>query len=493
VASPGAATAPTSVGDMPSNLVVRVKQGSDALREALARVAQELELPDGFPVEVEQAAEQAAAAPVLPELDRTDLELLTIDPEGSMDLDQALHIERKDDGFVVHYAIADVAAFVRPGDPIDVEAHARGETLYGAGSRIPLHPPALSEGAASLLPDQVRPALLWSITLDRAGAPTDVTVERARVRSRERTSYDAAQAAIDDGSAGEVLQLLSEVGKLREQQEQARGGISLPLPEQEVEDTPDCGFRLEFRRQVPVELWNAQISLLTGMAAARLMIDGKVGLLRTLPRADPRDVQRLHRVAKGLGIEWPEGASYDAFVRSLDTSKAAHLAMVVACTRLLRGSGYAAFDGEVPAEHEHAAIAAPYAHVTAPLRRLGDRYAGEVCVALCAGRPVPDWVLAALPELPKTLEESTHRAGAYERAVLDVIEAALLANRVGEEFAGVVTSVREDDPRKGVVVLSEIGVEAPVTGAGDLPLGTDARVRLESADLATRKVAFRLG
>ena len=478
---------------MPSNLVVRVKQGSDALREALAQVEQELELPGEFSAEVQQAAEQAATAPVLPELDRTDIAFLTIDPEGSMDLDQAVHIERKDAGFLVHYAIADVAAFVRPGDPVDLEAHARGETLYGAGNRIPLHPAALSEAAASLLPDQVRPALLWSITLDEAGSPTDVTVERARVRSRERTAYDAAQAALDDGSAGEVLQLLREVGTLREQQEQARGGISLPLPEQEVEVTDEAGFRLEFRRQQPVELWNAQISLLTGMVAARLMIDGKVGLLRTLPKPDPRDVARLHRVAKGLGIQWPEGTSYAAFIRSLDTSLAAHQAMVVACTRLLRGSGYVAFDGQVPAEHEHAAIAAPYAHVTAPLRRLGDRYAGEVCVALCAGRPVPDWVLAALPDLPKTLEESARRAGAYERAVLDVIEAGLLAGRVGEEFAGVITSVREDDPHKGVVVLTDIGVEAPVTSAGDLPLGTDVRIRLESADLAARKVAFRLG
>jgi exoribonuclease R len=478
---------------MPSNLVVRVKESSDALKDALAQVEQELELPAGFPAEVLQAAEHAAASPRLPELDRTDISLLTIDPEGSMDLDQALHIERAGSGFLVHYAIADVAAFVQPGDPVDVEAHARGETLYGAGSRIPLHPPALSEGAASLLPDQTRPALLWSITLDEAGAPTEVTVERALVRSRERMSYDGAQAALDGGTAGEVLRLLREVGRRREQQEQARGGISLPLPEQEVDVTDDGAFRLEFRKQLPVELWNAQISLLTGMAAAMLMIDGKVGLLRTLPTADPRDVVRLRRVAKGLGIEWPEGATYDVFIRSLDTSKPTQLAMVVACTRLLRGSGYAAFEGEVPAEHEHAAIAAPYAHVTAPLRRLGDRYALEVCVALCAGEPVPDWVLAALPDLPKTLEESARRAGAYGRAVLDVIEAGVLAGRVGEEFAGVITSVREDDPRKGVVVLSEIGVEAPVTGAADLPVGTDVRVRLETADLAERKVAFRLG
>ncbi len=478
---------------MPSNLVVRVKESSDALRGALKEVEQELDLPGEFPAEVLQAAEDAAVAPTLPDLDRTDIAFLTIDPEGSMDLDQAVHIERDGTGFVVHYAIADVAAFVRPGDPVDVESHARGETLYGAGSRIPLHPPALSEGAASLLPDQTRPALLWSITLDEAGAPTGVRVERALVRSRERTSYDAAQAALDDGTAGDVLQLLREVGMLREQQEQARGGISLPLPEQEIDVTDEGEFRLELRRQLPVELWNAQISLLTGMSAAKLMIDGKVGLLRTLPPPDPRDVERLHRVAKGLGIEWPEGTAYDAFIRSLDTSKAAHQAMVVASTRLLRGSGYAAFDGEVPAQPEHSAIAAPYAHVTAPLRRLGDRYAGEVCLALCAGEPVPDWVLTALPDLPKTLEESGRRAGSYQRAVLDVIESGLLAHRVGEEFAGVITSVHEDDPRRGVVVLSEIGVEAPVTGESDLPLGTEVRVTLESADVATRKVAFRLG
>jgi VacB/RNase II family 3'-5' exoribonuclease len=478
---------------MPSNLVVRVKESSDALRDALQQVEQELELPSEFPAEVQQAAVKAAAAPTLPELDRTDIGFLTIDPEGSMDLDQALHLERTDVGFLVHYAIADVAAFVRPGDPIDVEAHERGETLYGAGSRIPLHPPALSEGAASLLPEQTRPALLWSITLDEAGAPTDVTVERAMVRSRERWSYDAAQVALEEGTAGEVLQLLAEVGQLREQQEAARGGISLPLPEQEVEVSDDGDFQLEFRRQLPVELWNAQISLLAGMSAAQLMIGGKVGLLRTLPPADPRDVARLRRVARGLGIEWPEVTPYDAFIRALDTGKPAHQAMVVACTRLLRGSGYAAFDGEVPAGHQHAAIAAPYAHVTAPLRRLGDRYAGEVCVALCAGEPVPEWVRAALPDLPKTLEESGRRAGAYGRAVLDVIEAGLLADRVGEEFAGVITSVREDDPHKGGVVLSEIGVEAAVTSDQVLPLGTDVTVRLETADLATRKVAFRLG
>jgi exoribonuclease R len=481
---------------MPSNLVVRVKASSPEILAGLAAIAKELDLPGEFPAEVTAAAERAAADVVLPELDRTDLPFITIDPAGSMDLDQAVHIardRRRDEhsGYVVHYAIADVAAFVRPGDPVDVEATKRGETLYGAGTRIPLHPPALSEGAASLLPDQVRPALLWTIRLDAAGAQADVRVERARVRSTARWSYVDAQKALDDGTAGEVLELLREVGTLREQQEVARGGISLPLPEQEVDET-DGGFRLVFREQLPVEQWNAQISLLTGMGAASLMVGAKVGMLRTLPPADPRDVARLRRVAKGLRITWPQDMDYPAFVRSLDPEVSQHQAMVVACTRLLRGSGYAAFDGELPEQTRHSAIAAEYAHVTAPLRRLGDRYAGEVCLAICAGTPVPDWAAAALPGLPKILQDSARRAGSYERAVLDLIEAAVLADRVGQQFAGVVTSVRDDEATSGVVVLAEVGVEAPVTSASPLPLGEDVTVTLATADLAARKVAFTL-
>ncbi|QSR27062.1 ribonuclease II [Nocardioides aromaticivorans] len=476
---------------MPNNLVVRVNASSPALQEGLRAIATELELPGEFPAEVTAAAEQAAAGVVLPELDRTDLPFITIDPEGSMDLDQAVHIVSAGSGFVVHFAIADVAAFVEPGDPVDLEAHRRGETLYGAGSRIPLHPPALSEGAASLLPDQVRPALLWTIELDEAGTTTKVHVERARVRSTARWSYVDAQKALDDGSAGEVLQLLREVGRLREKQEIDRGGISLPLPEQEVDEV-DGGFELVFRQQLPVEQWNAQISLLTGIGAASLMVGAKVGILRTLPPADPRDVSRLRRVAKGLRVDWPSDMDYPEFIRSLDPSRSQHQAMVVACTRLLRGSGYAAFDGELPEQTRHSAIAAEYAHVTAPLRRLGDRYAGEVCLAICAGTPVPDWVRQALPGLPKELQDSARRAGAYERAVLDLLEAAVLADRVGEEFDGVVTSVRDDEPRQGVVVLAEVGVEAPVSSERPLPLGEDVKARLETADVAARKVAFTL-
>ena len=480
--------------------MIRVAQADDGvaahtLRAGIQQLQQELGVTPDFPAEVEAAAAAAASNPRLPELDRTDLPFVTIDPPTAMDLDQAMHLARNSGtgGYTVHYAITDLAAFISPGDPIDVEAHKRGESLYGADSKIPLHPKVLSEGAASLLPDQVRPALLWTIELDADGEATSTRVERARVRSTAKLDYAGVQQQLDAGTAPQMLQLLKEIGELRQQVEVKRGGVDLALPDQEIEVVGDQ-WRLAFRRQLPVEEWNAQISLLTGFGAASLMVYARVGVLRTLPPPDPSDVQHLHRTARALGIDWPAEMLYPDFIRTLEPSNPKHAAMTVACARLLRGSGYATFDGELPAWTEHAALASEYAHVTAPLRRLVDRYAGEVCVALCADEPVPDWVHQALATLPEEMRASAHRSSAYERGLTDLVEAGVLAPHVGESFVGVIVEVDEKTGTHGSVTLREPAVEAGITSAdkGQLPLGTDVTVTLASVDVATRKVAFSL-
>jgi exoribonuclease R len=158
---------------------------------------------------------------------------------------------------------------------------------------------------------------------------------------------------------------------------------------------------------------------------------------------------------------------------------------------LLRGAGYVAFQGAVPSRPEHAALASEYAHATAPLRRLGDRYVGEICVALCADEPVPEWVRAELSGLPRTLQESGRRANAYESAVLDLVEAGLLAHRIGEVFTGTVVEVEDDDPRSGVIVIRDPAVEARVDPSGGvLPLGERIRARLVEADVTARRTRF---
>src|SRR6188768_39510 len=121
--------------------------------------------------------------------DRTDLNLVTIDPEGSLDLDQAIAVEAKSDGWLVHYAIADVAAHVAPGGAIDRDTWTRGETVYCPDKRGGLHPPEMSEGFASLLPGQRTKAALWTIEVGSDGEIGAANVERAWVTSRRQYSY----------------------------------------------------------------------------------------------------------------------------------------------------------------------------------------------------------------------------------------------------------------------------------------------------------------
>ena len=154
------------------------------LREGLERLRDRLDLPRSFPPPVLEDAEAAAGLAADGHVDRTDIEFVTIDPASSMDLDQAVQIERDGDGYLVRYAISDVAHFVPPGTALEAETHDRGLTRYAPGARIPLHPSVLSEGAASLLADgRPRPAMMWEIRLGPDGKTRDVALTRALVRS----------------------------------------------------------------------------------------------------------------------------------------------------------------------------------------------------------------------------------------------------------------------------------------------------------------------
>ncbi|MDX2727809.1 RNB domain-containing ribonuclease [Streptomyces sp. PA03-2a] len=462
------------------------------LRAALRNLRTSLALPADFPPEVLAEAAQVAKSLVLTgHEDATDLPFFTIDPPTSTDLDQAMHLERRPHGFRVHYAIADVAAFVRPGGALDAEAHRRVTTLYFPDGKVPLHPTVLSEGAASLLPGQSRPALLWRIDLDTEGRAGATDVRRALVRSRAKLDYAHVQRQIDAGTAEEPLALLRDIGRLREEQEVARGGISLDVPEQEIVQRGGA-YGLEYRAPLPADGWNAQISLLTGTAAAHLMAETGTGILRTLPVAPDGAVARLRRSAEALHIDWPHHVPYAQVVRSLDPKRTSDAAFLQECTTLLRGAGYTVFGhGELPTPAVHAAVADLYTHCTAPLRRLVDRYAAELCLAAVADREPPEWVMAALPGLPKEMAEGTRRANTVERECVDLVEAALLSDQVGEVFDAYVVDVQDQEPTIGTVHIEHPAVVARIDGGTTkLPLGERLRVRLTQADPGAAKVLF---
>lgn len=471
-----------------------VLRAPDIFEAAFAGIRAELDVPLRFPTEVLDEARAARPDSAVERLDARHLPFVAIDPPGATDLDQAFAAESTNDGFRVFYAIADVGAFVEPGGAVDTEARRRGTTFYSPDLRAPLHPPIISEDRASLLPGHDKPALLWTIDLDDEGHPTGWDLVRATVNVAEAISYREAQQRIDKGSAATAptdddhLVLLSTIGRLRQEREAERGGVSLSLPAQEIVKRHD-GYVLEFDQPLPVEGWNAQISLLTGMVAGRAMMDAKIGILRTLPPADPADIAVLRRIAGVLDLGWSDGVDYATFIRSLEPVNAAQNAFLVQCTRLFKGAGYYGFSGRRPDDVEHSAIASLYAHVTAPLRRLVDRFGNEILLAVLAGDEPPQWAVEALTELPSLMGKARQRESSLERALLDMAEVLTLENHVGEVFDSVVVDV--SPPRdKATVQITEPAIVAGLP-IGSLELAEQVKLKLTATDRDSRSISLQ--
>ncbi|MFC9995968.1 RNB domain-containing ribonuclease [Nocardia sp. NPDC127526] len=458
-------------------------------------VRTEFGLASDYPSEAVSEARDAVDAFAGSRTDRRDIPLVTIDPPGAMDLDQALYLERTATGFLLHYAIADVAAFVTPDGPLARESLARGQTFYFPDGTVPLHPRVLSEDRASLLPDVDRAAALWTIELDENAEPRRYSVERALVRSRARLDYTTVQADADAGRLHPSITALPEFGRLRIEAGLQRGAISLRLPAQSVvrhdEDGKDNHWQLVIEPRTAADDWNEQVSLLTGICAARIMLDGNgsdhLGLLRTMPPPAPATIESMRRTAAAVGVDWPADVPVGRMLAGLDPNTPPALVLMSEATGLLRGASYTLLNGQEPDTVQHSGIGAPYAHVTAPLRRLSDRYATEICLSHCAKTPVPQWVRDGLTTAAETMRRSDATAGKVERACLDLTESTVLAQRLGTDFDAVV--LREaNGTRPAEIFVSDPPVLSKCTGSP--PEGKQVRVRLTVSDPTTRTVTF---
>lgn len=439
------------------------------LRSDFARIRKQLDVAVEFPAEVEAEAAKAAYRPDGRE-DLRSIEFVTLDPPGSMDLDQAMHLERLGGGFRVRYAIADVGAVVPAGGLVEAEAWKRGETVYCPDTRALLYPSAISEGAASLLPDADRPSFVFQVDLDAEGRQIAATVSRALVRSRHKLTYRYGH-----------VPLLEEIGTLRRRLADERGAVLLNTPAQTVE--PDklqpAGYRLQLEERHPIEDWNAEISLLTGMAAAHMMIDGKLGLLRTMTGIDGYRLARLRRTAHALHVPWPNDMSYPRFIGGLDPTVPAHAVLLQEARGVMGRAGYVYFQGSPPAGSEHAGLATLYAHTTAPLRRLCDRYVLETLVG--DGNP------ERLAALPAVMDAAEARSGAVERAVVDEMEARLLEHRAGDVFTAVVL---DHDAHGSHIAIPDPPIRARLHAPTPPPLGAEVSVKLVQADPIGRSLQF---
>lgn len=447
------------------------------LAQGLAAIRAQFKVPAGFPPDVDAAAAAAARRPPTDHADRTAVPFVTLDPASSTDLDQAFAIEAAGPDLLLHYAIADVAWFVADGDPVDAEAWKRGETTYLPDGKAGLYPRVLAEGAASLLPDGPRPAVVFTTRVAPDGAVTLEGVQRAVIRSCAKLAYDSVR---DDQLPAGFIDLAERIKAA----EARRGAARVDPPEQEVDHDGQGHFTLRLRPLELSERRNAALSLATNMAVADALYAAGTGLFRVMAEPDAGAVARLRHTARAFGLDWPGGQDLKAFEATLNQRDPAQAAFMLAIRRAGNGASYMPYQpGMKP---WHAAMAATYAHATAPLRRLADRYVVRAALAVANGQAVPTDVDAAFARLGPVMAKAAARSSQIERAVIDLAEAAALAGQEGKSFSAMVTDLGEAGAR---IQLCDLPVVARTVARSVTP-GERITVRLDRADPVRRELAF---
>lgn len=462
---------------------MRVDSASTVLlADGLQALRSQYNITANFPADVLDAAQQAAARPVTTDggrRDARDINFVTLDPATSIDLDQAFAITQDGDILTLYYAIADVGFFVDRGGVIEAEAWKRGATVYLPDGRIPQYPPVLCEDAASLLPNVDRPAILLTVTIAVDGTFHLQHAERAIIRSRAKLAYETA-------TTKEFGPLLPELFRRIHEAEDRRGANRVDLPEQDIERDPSApgGVRLVARARQESEDQNSGMSLAANLAVAKRMIEAHVGVFRTMKEPTQGAIGALHHAARALGIPWPKEMLPRELNRTLDPTNPKHVAFLIQARRAGGGASYSMYDAATPPWH--AAIADAYAHATAPLRRLADRYVLDLVVALDAGLTPTADELATLAALPAVMAKADAVGHKIDREAIDLVEAVALVDRVGETFDAVVTSVEQSATR---IQLTDPPVWAKIPGT-DLQPGDNVKVKLISSDPVSRQIVF---
>lgn len=426
------------------------------------------------------------------------LPFVTIDNDDSMDLDQAVCIQKRPDGgYDIHYAIADVPYFIPENSPLDREAKSRANTYYLPGGRnIPMLPRELSEGIISLLPNVPRRAFVVSTSIDAQGEVIESRFERGVIESRAKLAYNGVQKFHDlQGEARaahpvagkdftETLELLEAVGKLRLAKAEQRGAQPSPEEAPGVALGHDGKLQVRGRERNDVERWNEQVSLLANEAVGRALREsGSLVLHRLQPPPSPDRLEAFRIFADAIGRPWPESQSISAYLRGLDPKDP--------LTEIIqeRSRGCHAPAEYSPHTHGHNALALEdYAHFTAPMRRYVDVVNARLLASLVEPKDPSRKEPSKLSEhflesVARQALEAKRRTRNIETRVERVLNAAYFAGRLGETVAGQIIGVRPSGVR---VKLDEgLHVDVPAnalrTPNDEPPALVDSGTALESS------------
>ncbi|MGF1503339.1 MAG: ribonuclease R [Paracoccaceae bacterium] len=440
-------------------------------------------IPDAFPDEVlAEAAQMAETVPAAPpgaehREDLREVPLLTIDPADARDHDDAVAARPDPDpdnpgGHILWIAIADVAAFVRPGAALDREARRRGNSTYFPDRVAPMLPETLSADLCSLIPSVDRLCLGLRVVLDAEGRKRSHRFCRGVMASRAALSYTDAQAAIDGYPSAAAVPWLDTAlrplwaayGALARARE-ARQPLALDLPERQVVlDAEGRVTGIPIRERFDAHRLIEEFMVLANVCAAETLEGRRPLLYRVHEEPDPERIEALRETVESLGLSLAKGQVLTTrdLNRLLAQAEATEATEMVNL-RVLRAQTQAYY---APENFGHFGLNLPrYAHFTSPIRRYADLIVHRALISALGLGPDGQTAeeAAALKDTAQAISATERRSMEAERDTVDRYVADYMADREGAEFAGRITGVQ----RFGLFVkLDETGAD------GLVPVGT---------------------
>jgi len=485
-------------------------------------VMREYGLPETFPEDVLESARQQAEAFDEEVGDRRDLTadtIITIDPKDARDFDDAISLEKIENGhwrLGVH--IADVSHFVPENSPLDLEARDRATSVYLPDRVIPMLPEIISNNLASLQPDRVRYAKTVFIEFTADGAPVDAEFVSTAIRSKHRFNYEEIDDYLADSNKWKdklTPEVHSLVGRMHElammlrKRRFAKGALELTLPDIKVDLDNDgrvSGAHLVENTESHQMI--EEFMLAANIAVAELLRKQELHFLRRIHEPPNRKkLKALTSFVRDLGIECEnleDRFEIQKVIREVGTKPERH-AVNFSILRSMQKAVYS------PADEGHYALAADtYAHFTSPIRRYPDLTVHRMLWSLEKGKRPPN-DLDAMLNIGDHCSEREQRAEGAERDLIKIKLLTFLAKKKGEKMQAVITGVEDfglfaqglDLPAEGLIHVTTLdddhyqydGPTHSLVGhrAGNsFRLGDIIEVEIAEVDIDNRKLDFRL-
>jgi ribonuclease R len=439
-----------------ASVTERLGDPSKARSASLIAIAQH-GIPDSFPDPVN--AQAAKAQPIElsdRRVDLRDFPLITIDPADARDHDDACCAFPDKDaqnpgGHILWVAIADVAAYVTPGSPLDHEARKRGNSTYFPDRVVPMLPDKLSGDLCSLHEGVERACIALKITLDAQGNKLRHKFMRAIMRSPAALHYEEVQAAIDGAPGDKTAPLLEDVlkplyaayGALVRARE-IRQPLELDLPERRVSLGADGKVAsVNFKERLDAHRLIEEFMVLANVCAAQTLMAKHTPLLfRVHEEPSPEKLDALRATAKASGLLLAKGQVLQtAHLNRLLTQAAEKDEAELINLATLRSMTQAYYSPEALG---HFGLAlAHYAHFTSPIRRYADLIVHRALIS-AHGWGADGLTPEDTERLERTAEhisDTERRSMLAERDTTDRYLAAFLSERKGAEFTARVNSI----------------------------------------------------